>query len=271
MLKWLKLKSKESKDVSIESTSMSSVSHSSETESPPQVNHQSEIRSNISSSENSPSTSSASSFTIIHPDIPLSPYQPDTVNIPVQLLNGKTLRFQKTWFERFPWLHFDARIGRVLCHVCALAQKNKHLNLATKTDKAFLSKGFCNWKKAVEKFQNHAKSSTHKLAVSNELHIAKSKSVLDQVNVQHTDSQKDAQKALLKIISSIKYLAAQGLALQGNSCKEGNFMEMLRVRANDVKELQDWLKKKHTYTSSTIQNDILRIISHMCLENNWIG
>ena len=47
MLKWLKSKSKKSKDVSIESTSMSSVSHSSETESPPQINHQSDLTSQV--------------------------------------------------------------------------------------------------------------------------------------------------------------------------------------------------------------------------------
>ena len=40
------------------------------------------------------------------------------------------LTFQKDWFVKFAWLHFDSCTGGVLCHVCATAAKQKILGFA---------------------------------------------------------------------------------------------------------------------------------------------
>ena len=115
--------------------------------------------------------------------IPLEPNQPDVACIPMQPLNGRALRFQSKWFEKYSWLHFDAEIGGVLCHVCASAYQSNQLNLTKRTDKAFLTQGFRNWKKGKEKFEAHQKSETHKIIVSNRMQIQAGKSCL--ALVQH--------------------------------------------------------------------------------------
>ena len=68
---------------------------------------------------------------------------------------------------------------------------------------------------------------------------------------------------LLKIISSIRFLGRQGLALRGDKKEDdGNFMQMLNVKAEDDPRLLDWLKKKiNKYTSHDIQNEILKLMA----------
>lgn len=51
--------------------------------------------------------------------------------------------------------------------------------------------------------------------------------------------------ALEKIIQSIKFLARQGLALQGHDNESGNLYDLLRLRSHDIPELANWLSRKH--------------------------
>ena len=48
----------------------------------------------------------------------------------------------------------------VICHTCAVADKNNLLKIDTKKEKTFVETGFSNWKKAIEKFLVHARSAT---------------------------------------------------------------------------------------------------------------
>ena len=121
--------------------------------------------------------------------IPQKPNQPKAEEVPVQVTNQKNIRFQQSWFDKFPWLHFEATLGGILYHVCALANQNQLLNMATKTDKAFLSSGFKNWKKAIEKFSSHECSATHKLALNNIKQLAAT-SVSEMLNTQLSNQQK---------------------------------------------------------------------------------
>ena len=77
--------------------------------------------------------------------------------------------------------------------------------------------------------------------------------------------QKQSRTCLLKLISSLKYLAGQGLAIQWRSSCDGNVIELLNLRSEDVEGLRSWLARKHNYTSHHIQNDIRRIMCHMIL------
>ena len=50
------------------------------------------------------------------PTLPSAPNQPVNVScIPPQRLAKRTLSFQKSWFQKCPWLHFDSDIGGVIC------------------------------------------------------------------------------------------------------------------------------------------------------------
>ena len=121
--------------------------------------------------------------------------------------------------------------------VCVTAKQNNLLGLAKNSDAAFLSKGFKNWRKGVEKFEAHAKSQTHRLASSNLLQKKKSDGVLVQMNKGLLQEQKQSRACLLKLISSLKYLAGQGLAIQGRKSDDGNFIELLNLRLEDIEGL----------------------------------
>ena len=65
-----------------------------------------------------------------------------------------------------------------------------------------------------------------------------------------------------KIIESVRFLARQGLAMQGPTDAESNFNQLLKLRANDVPLLTDWLqRKKDKYTSHDIQNELVSIMA----------
>ena len=135
------------------------------------------------------------------------------------------------------------------------------LDLPKRANDIFFSKGIKNWKKGIEKFDAQEKSNTHRLALSNNLQ-KKEDSVLVQINSSFLLEQKQARTALIKIISSLKYLAGQGLAIQGRKSDDGNFNEVLNLRAEDIADLHSWLARKHSYTFHPIQNDILCIMCH---------
>jgi excinuclease UvrABC ATPase subunit len=97
------------------------------------------------------------------------PYQPMDVGhleIPKQNLKGKVRHFQSGWFVRYPWLHYSSAIQAALCYPCAKADMQKLTTTNTKSEQAFISTGFSNWKKAIERFSQHEQSSCHRHAVS---------------------------------------------------------------------------------------------------------
>ena len=78
------------------------------------------------------------------------------------------------------------------------------------------------------------------------------------------------RRMLIKVMSSIRFLARQGLALRGDGNEEldGNFYQMLKLKAEEDPRVYDWLKKKtNKYTSHDIQNEILKVMA-VCVEGN---
>lgn len=98
------------------------------------------------------------------------PYQPNPKEIAVQKLANRTLHFQEKWFKEFPWIRYCHSVNGVLCFYCVKAFQLDKTSLAKNTDSAFVSAGFRNWKKAVEKFTDHTKASLISLQL---LHIDK--------------------------------------------------------------------------------------------------
>lgn len=67
---------------------------------------------------------------------------------------------------------------------------------------------------------------------------------------------------LLKILSSIRYLARQGLALRGNGDETDNFLQLLQLKAEEDPAVLEWLKRKTgKYTSPEVQNDLLKVMA----------
>ena len=74
---------------------------------------------------------------------------------------------------------------------------------------------------------------------------------------------------LRRIISSIRFLARQGLALRGDgSDSSANLIQLLRLRAEDRPEIVEWLDRSaRKHTSPENQNEILEIMAHRVLRN----
>ena len=49
---------------------------------------------------------------------------------------------------------------------------------------------------------------------------------------------------LLKLLSSIKYLVWQGLALRGHVENESNLIQLLKCRSEDIEGMDKWLEDK---------------------------
>ncbi len=80
---------------------------------------------------------------------------------------------------------------------------------------------------------------------------------------------KEIARDMLKIIlSSMRYLARQGLAMRRKDPGESNIIQLLKMRSEDNPTLANWLKKNsNTFTSPENQNEMLQIMSHHILRN----
>lgn len=190
----------------------------------------------------------------------LKPHHPDPKTIVCQKLANKTLRFQRQWYEDFPWLHVIPGVEGVLCFYCQKAFLKKTSQLAKNTDQKFISTGFKNWKKGRERFALHARSECHKIALTTQIYETRSVDV--QLSNVRASQQEKARSCLLKIIRAVQFLARQGLALRGHNESEGNFAQLLGYKSEDDPELRKWLSSREDYTSPKVQNEILSLLSH---------
>ena len=127
-----------------------------------------------------------------------------------------------------------------------------------------VSKGFCNWKNATSLISKHQQSSCHREPVEVVITLpATTKDVGEQLVQQHAKEKECNRKMLLKIMSSIRYLTRQGLALRGDGDEDdGNFLQLLKLKGEDDPAMLEWLKRKvNKYTSHEIQNDIIKVMA----------
>ena len=199
-------------------------------------------------------------------NLPDEAHQPRSFNFPKKSF-GKTKpvkrSFQPSWFDKWPWLHYNESDDSVLCFTCAQANAQKKLQWSTNADTAFISKGFSNWKDATVKFALHLSSNCHKESVLKMITMpSSSKNVAESLSAQVAKNKLERRQCFLKILSNIRFLALQGLPLRGHGDeKDDNFFQLMKLRGEDDPRIDDWLHKKtNKYTAPDIQNEILRIM-----------
>ena len=148
----------------------------------------------------------------------------------------------------------------------------------TRSRPAFLVSGFTNWKAATRIFSKHETCDFHRSAAA---------ALTDQVDIGEMLSKQCAtekranREYLLKILSSICFLARQGLPLRGDMDETVlNFYPLLMLRGEDsdgpgLKAFLD--KKQLKYTSHEIQNEmlatmalqVLRDVAKMCSRHHF--
>ena len=103
--------------------------------------------------------------------------------------------------------------------------------------------GFDNWKKAKWRFKEHELSQLHTESTV-KIKLLQQPSVASQLSKQLTSDQVKRREMLLKLLSSIKYLVRQGLALRGHVENESNLIQLLKCRSEDIEGMDKWLEDK---------------------------
>ena len=93
-----------------------------------------------------------------------------------------------------------------------------------------------------------------------------------QMSKDYEEKQAQNCKCMLAILSTVRFLARQGLPLRGayqrnssaavNGEIDSNFMQLLLLRKNEIRDLDAWLQKSQDrFTSPDIQNEVLQIMA----------
>ena len=210
--------------------------------------------------------------------IPEKAHQP-LLHFPMRSFGKQQRAFCPSWYNKYPWLHYLEADDSVVCFYCLVAEMRGLSSSAAvrnkSADDAFIRTGFSNWKKALEKFEKHQSSLSHRDAIDQVVY--KNRDVGEMLRKGYAEQKAENWQMLRSILSSIRYLGRQGLALRGrykageNKDDKGgehdsNFLQLMKLRADDVPGLSDWMKRSQAkYTSPDIQNEMLSIMALMIL------
>ena len=196
-------------------------------------------------------------------DMPEHPFQPVSFKFPLRSFGKTTVvrrSFQSSRFHRWKWIHYDATVDAAFCFSCCKAASQRKVKLTGLTEGSFTNKGFTNWKDAIRIFAKHESSDVHKQST---MCISSNTDIAELLSTQHAREKEQNRNYFLKILSSIRYLARQGLPLRGDgSDKDSNFYQLMLLRGEDVSSIQPMLEKAQMkFTSPEIQNEILKIMA----------
>ena len=197
------------------------------------------------------------------------PFQPANFRFPKKLCGKQNRAYQSKWFLEFRWLPYNEQNNSVFCFICV--QQNAKLNLraARNNELAIISEGFSNWKKALLRFKEHQLSDCHKLAIDYQMNFPTTcGNVLEMFNNAAKKTMESNRICFIKVIECLQYIARQGLAMQGDTDDESNFIQLLKLRGKDRPLLIKWLERKEDkYTSHEIQNEIIAIMANYVIRD----
>ena len=121
----------------------------------------------------------------------------------------------------------------MFCFYCATQRKKGTLVSKKNIEDAYTTKGFRLWKKAPQCFEEHQKIHCHKSAALYHVVILKCKDVGEMTNDNLVNVSEKERKYLLNVIRCLRYLARQGIALQGNGNNFNFMQEMMLLGTKD--------------------------------------
>ena len=140
------------------------------------------------------------------------------------------------------------------------AGKLRNLNL----DKAYILNGYLNWKDECVSFRKHEASKCHQESVLKVESLPKAcGDIGEKMSKKHSEEKGDNRDCLRKILSSIRFLARQGISLRGDDDEsDGNYTQILKARGEDDSRIIEWLKRKNDkYTCGDTQNEMIQIMA----------
>ena len=160
-------------------------------------------------------------------------------------------------------------MDKAFCYNCIQAYKEDKLR-ASNLELAFISKGFNNWKDASVKFKEHESSNCHKDSMIVTVDLPSSvKDIAETLQRELTKQKSENRQMLLKILSNIRFLAHQSIAIRGDGDEENsNFIQLFKLRGEDDPKFAKWLEKKtDKYVSADIQNELLKVMGLQVLRD----
>ena len=160
-------------------------------------------------------------------------------------------------------------MDKAFCYNCIQAYKEDKLR-ASNLELAFISKGFNNWKDASVKFKEHESSNCHKDSMIVTVDLPSSvKDIAETLQRELTKQKSENRQMLLKILSNIRFLARQSIAIRGDGDEENsNFIQLFKLRGEDDPKFAKWLEKKtDKYVSADIQNELLKVMGLQVLRD----
>ena len=150
---------------------------------------------------------------------------------------------------------------RVFCFYCSNQSKKQNLSSERNKEQAYISVGFNSWKKAPKCFEEHQKTNCHKAAAAMETIVPNCGDVAEMTNKNILDTKRKERKHSLDIIRCLRFLARQGIAIQGNPGND-NFTQLLMLLGSKDPAIISTLNRTRLkYTHNDIQNELLDLMA----------
>ncbi len=202
-----------------------------------------------------------------------TPSQPILNSYPKCTFGSISQAFNAGWYRSRPWLEYSLSRDACFCFPC------RKFSVANERDVVFTSRGYTDWKAALERdrgLQKHASSQCHVQAMAtwSELKCREaSGETIDCMLVGKTQLEKN--RYYLKSIGGVvKFLCINEPGLRGttettsnNDTSAGLFLNLFEYTLEKDAFLADIVKgiPKHKYTSKDIQNEIIETLADMVL------
>lgn len=192
---------------------------------------------------------------------------------------GAQRRLQSSWLQRYSWLEYSAQADGGFCLLCMLFGVGREgVDLGV-----LVSRPLTNFKKALEELKEHDTKCTHCEAVTKADHFMKvmqghQEPVHHQINTALAERATANRQRLVPIVKTVLFCGRQNISLRGHldsdkqtkanpSVNHGNFRALLKFRV-DAGEYNHMgtAPGNATYTSATIQNELIEIIGDLIRE-----
>ncbi|CAM4655053.1 unnamed protein product [Leuciscus chuanchicus] len=202
---------------------------------------------------------------------------------PLRLFGTRNRSFLHAWFQKRDWLEYSVKADAAFCYPCrkfsarsATQIKIGQPQSGTRLDPAFTTKGFHDWKHAVETnkgFNRHEMSKEHLTCYSmwkeKVSRIDKGKEISTLLYAEQIQRNRYYMSSLIDVV---EFLVSNQLPLRGkieafdhmDEGGSGLFMSLLEFSIRKDPQLAEIVKtipKNATYTSHEIQNELVAVMS----------
>ena len=143
-----------------------------------------------------------------------------TISFPKTKFSDCNRSFQKDWYHRFSWIHYDIEKDAAFCFSCIKALSMGAISSGN-VEPAFVKTGYRNWKRACEVdrgFMKHCASEAHREAVERVVKApVENRNAGEMLSSGYQKEKELKRNALFKIITNLRYLGIIYLNFQFQS------------------------------------------------------